>query len=151
MVATPPLTVRVTRRFEAAPERVFDAWLEPETVRAWLTAVQGKATPGELVRVEIDARVGGAFTFIYRNGGEEVSQAGVYLEIDRPRRLAFTWRMPSFDADFGRVVVEIAPREKGCELTLTHEMDPAWADHAEGAESGWTLVLGAMAETVVNG
>ncbi|MDQ2997818.1 MAG: hypothetical protein M3R61_12275 [Chloroflexota bacterium] len=30
--------LRITRRFDAAPERVFDAWLHATMVRRWLFA-----------------------------------------------------------------------------------------------------------------
>ena len=32
------MTVRVTRRFGAAPQRVFDAWLDAKTAGKWLFA-----------------------------------------------------------------------------------------------------------------
>jgi len=33
MAAKPPNSVRITRRFDASPERVFDAWLDPKIAR----------------------------------------------------------------------------------------------------------------------
>ena len=39
---------------------------------------------------------------------------GEYLEIDRPRWLVFTFRMPQFSDSEDRVVVEIAPLAEGC-------------------------------------
>ena len=58
------VTVRVTRRFEAAPERVFDAWLDVEKAKRFLFAT----VKGTMVRAEVDARVGGAFNFTERRG-----------------------------------------------------------------------------------
>ena len=29
----------------------------------------------------------------------------------------------------------------GCTLTLTHEMDPAWASYEEQTRKGWTMIL----------
>jgi uncharacterized protein YndB with AHSA1/START domain len=95
--------VRVTHHFSAAPERVFDAWLDPQTAGKWLFT-----TPtGQMVRVEIDARVGGRFVIIDRRNGEDVEHTGEYLEIDRPRRLVFTFGVPKYSPLFNQVTVEI--------------------------------------------
>jgi uncharacterized protein YndB with AHSA1/START domain len=135
-------TVRVTRQFHASPERVFDAWLDPDRAGKWLFA-----TPtGEMGRVEIDARVGGSFVFVDRRDGEDVEHTGEYLEIDRPRRLVFTWRVPKYSNDSTRVLIDIVPREGGCELTLTHENVPP--DYSTRTEAGWTLILDRLAETL---
>ena len=36
MSAEKPVVVRITRSLEASPERVFDAWLDPEKARKFL-------------------------------------------------------------------------------------------------------------------
>lgn len=146
MTADPPPVARVTRRFGAAPERVFDAWLNPEMIRTWMF---GPALRDEeVVRIANDARVGGSFSFLVRRQGREIDHVGEYLEIDRPRRLVFTWGIVAPQTDMSRVVVEIAPQEAGCELTLTHELHPDWADYVDRTEAGWGKMLGALAETL---
>jgi uncharacterized protein YndB with AHSA1/START domain len=142
MNAEPRVNVRVSRRFEASPERVFDAWLDPKRAGKWLFA-----TPtGRMVRVEIDARVGGAFCFVDRRDGEDVEHTGKYLEIDRPRRLVFTFAVPKYSDESTRVTIDIVAQGTGCELTLTHEGVPTeWAD---SSKSGWAMILDGLATTV---
>jgi uncharacterized protein YndB with AHSA1/START domain len=134
MTAENPGTIIVTRRFDFAIERVFDAWLDPAKACQFLFA-----TPtGKLVRVEIDARVGGAFN-ITRRDGEDVEHLGTYLEIDRPRRLVFTFGVPKFSAQITRVAIDLKPLPTGCELTLTHEgVLPEWLDRSR---EGWGKIL----------
>src|SRR5581483_9097045 len=116
--------VKVIRRFPFPAERVFDAWLDPRLAARWLFATE----TGEMVRAEVDARVGGHFTFTDRRGGEDVEHTGEYLEIDRPRRLVFTFGVPKYAKHFDRVTVEIKPHGEACELHLTHEMQPDWGE-----------------------
>ena len=138
------VTARVTHRFAASAERVFDAWLDPRTVGKWLFA-----TPtGEMVRVEIDPRVGGTFVITERRDGEDVMHTGEYLEIDRPRRLVFSLRVQKYAQDSDRVVVEITPLATGCELTLTYQMAAAHASYVTRTEEGWAGVLAGLANTL---
>jgi len=138
------ITVRVTRRFAASAERVFDAWLDPASARRWLFAPE----TGEMVRYEIDPRVGGAFTFTDRRNGEDVEHTGKYLEIDRPRRLVFTFGVPAWSSEFAEVVVDIHPLPDGCELTLTQEMKPEFAEYRERTQDGWTMILNGLAKEI---
>jgi uncharacterized protein YndB with AHSA1/START domain len=132
----------VTHTFEAPPQRVFDAWLDPKVTGRWLFA-----TPtGKMVRVEIDARVGGRFVFVDRRDGEDFEHTGEYLEIDRPRKLVFTFSVPKFSDISTHVTVEIVPRGTGCELTLTHErVLPEWA---ERSKAGWGKILTTLASVL---
>lgn len=133
--------VRVTHRFAASPERVFDAWLDPEMVRKWMFV----PTPGEMVRVEIDPYVGGSFCFVHRRDGEDVEHLGEYVEIDRPRRLVFTWAVADEEGS-DRVSIEITPLETGCELTLSHELHPDWSEYADRTHNAWSNMIDALSE-----
>jgi len=138
-----PVKVRVTRRFTARAERVFDAWLDPEMINKWMFG------PGvrdeEVVRLTAAPRVGGSFSFVVRRQGNEVDHVGEYIEIVRPRRLVFTWAVREDLPDTSRIIVEIVPSETGCELSLTHELHPNWADYASRTEAAWAKMLDALA------
>lgn len=131
-------TVRVRRRFQAAAELVFDAWLSPQTACKFLFA-----TPtGQMVRTEIDARVGGTFLLVDRRDGVDVEHIGEYLEIDRPRRLAFVFRVPYYSQESSRVTLDFAPLELGCELVLLHE--GVLPEYEASTEAGWKMILDAL-------
>ena len=102
----------------------------------------------EVLHISADARVGGTFSFLVRRQGQEIDHVGTYREIDRPRRLAFTWGVVGESTDESVVTVDIVPRDGGCELTLTHEMDPKWAEYASRTQAGWTKMLDALADVV---
>jgi uncharacterized protein YndB with AHSA1/START domain len=138
--------VRVTRRYEATAERVFDAWLDPQLIGRWMFGPALREE--EVLRIEVDARVGGGFSFLVRRGEHEIDHVGTYRAIERPRRLVFTWGIAGESIDESAVTIEIVPRERGCELTLVHEMDPKWKDYAERTQAGWTKMLDALAKTL---
>jgi uncharacterized protein YndB with AHSA1/START domain len=129
------VTVKVTRRFRVSPERVFDAWLDPNRAREFLFT-----RPGQLVvHAEINAKVGGSFLFVVRREHNEIDHTGTYLEIQRPNRLVFTLCVPTAWSGDNRVQVDIVPLESGCELTVTHEA--VIPHHESRIESGWTFFL----------
>ena len=140
-----PIILEVSRHIDAAPERVFDAWLDPDQVGQWLFA-----TPeGVMEKVKIDPRVGGRFLIVERRAGEAAEHFGEYLEIDRPRRLIFTFAAMR-DSGFTRVTVTIAAEGEGSRLVLVHEMDPVWAEYEDRTREGWTKILDGLAHTLAN-
>jgi uncharacterized protein YndB with AHSA1/START domain len=142
MTADNPGTISITRRFDFPSERVFDAWLVPGKAAKFLFA-----TPtGKMVRVEIDARVGGTFNLTDRRDGEDIEHVGTYLEIDRPRRLAFTFGVPKFSALKARVRIDLKPLPPGCELTLTQE--DTLAEWVERTREGWGKILDGLSATL---
>jgi uncharacterized protein YndB with AHSA1/START domain len=74
MSAQPPVSARVTRRFNASPEDVFDAWLDAGKVRQWFApglAELGLRTMG-LNDAEADRRLaeGNQLSSIDKRRGE---------------------------------------------------------------------------------
>ena len=135
------VTVELSRRIDAAPERVFDAWLDPTSLGRWLFA-----TPdGVMERVEVDPRVGGRFEIDERRGDEVARHWGTYVEIDRPRRLVFDFAT-SFSDEPTRIIVTIVSDGDGSLVTLRH--DGVWADHEERTRRGWTMILDNLARTL---
>jgi uncharacterized protein YndB with AHSA1/START domain len=148
MTRTQTHTLRVTQRFAANAERVYDAFLDPHKAGKFLFA-----TPtGQIVRCDIDARVGGAFTIVDRRNGEDVAHTGTYVELDRPRRIVFTFLVKKYSDEQSTVSIDIRPlpRGRGCELTLTHEIPAAFAAFEERTRSGWTAILDVASELLTD-
>ena len=128
-------TVRVVRVIPAPPERVFDAWLDPEAIRVWMC-------PGDIFEsvAEIDATEGGGYSIVMRSPGLDDRHVGEYQLIDRPRRLRFTWSSASTHHRATLVDLTFAPYGDGaCELTLLHSELPP--DRVEGHAIGWRAHL----------
>lgn len=139
---TEPVILAVRRDFAASPERVFDAWLNPEMARRFLFA-----TPdGEMQAVEIDARVGGVARIVERRPQGDAAHRLKFEVIERPSRLVFLFAAdPAVEGEWTRVTIEIAANATGCTLTLTHEMDPQWAAYEDRTRQGWTMILDGLA------
>jgi uncharacterized protein YndB with AHSA1/START domain len=134
-------TVTVERRIAAPLERVFDAWLDPQSVRHWLFATEG----GVMETVEIDARVGGRFLIVERRGADLAEHHGEYVELERPGRLAFDF-WSSFGDERTRVTVTILPDGDGSLIALTHE--GVWDDYADRTRESWTRILDGLAQAL---
>ncbi|WP_408220358.1 SRPBCC family protein [Paraburkholderia sediminicola] len=115
MSAKPSLTLQ--RRLNAAPAKVFRAWTEAAQLMKWMH-------PGDsdVVRAELEARVDGRFTIVYRKpDGREIEVGGQYLEVVPDARLVFTWAWRSSPEQESLVTVLLRPDGNGTLLTLTHE------------------------------
>ncbi|MEP7209529.1 MAG: SRPBCC family protein, partial [Alphaproteobacteria bacterium] len=83
-----PAAVAV-QTFKAPPERVYDAVLDPAMIARFMFGPLLREE--EILHIRNEPKVGGAFSFKVRRGETEIDHVGKYLELDRPRRIAFTW------------------------------------------------------------
>jgi len=135
-------TVRVTRRLSALPDDVFLAWIDPEKVRRWFGGLDGLITRSP----EIDPRPGGQFR-IGIDGPESrlIYAVGTFLEVDRPRRLRFTWAWEGLPMETGHSLVTIDFFAMGVatDLVITHERNPS-EEVASFHQFGWTMSVDRM-------
>lgn len=131
--------LRLERTFAASPEEVFDAWTNPVVLERWWAARPTWTSPG----CEVDLRVGGRYTLRMRDdeSGEVYVVAGEYREVDRPRRLVYTWCWEGTDGlrpgEVSIVSVEFRADGAGTTVVLEHSelaSEESRARHAAGWE-----------------
>ena len=130
--------LRIERLFDAPPEIVFDAFLDRRAQfgGAW----------GATIESDLDLRVGGRWTVVYRwRGAEPDLETSVFSEIDPPRRLVY--RQSIFSGEWGRsiestVSVTLEERDGRTLFTMVQtgfesaEVRDAFKDHAPGVLDG---------------
>ena len=150
-MSSPAVVVRVSHRYAASAERLFDAWITPAQASRFLF----RTRTGNVMQCEIQPEVGGGFTVIDRRPAAEgdesvfdVVHMGKYLEIDRPRRLVFEFSVLTFGNESPtRVTVEVNPLgPQASELVLTHDLGAS--EHArlmeETTRKGWLNMLASI-------
>lgn len=74
------------RAIRAKPEKIFNAWTEPELLKQWFAPL-----PWTVSKVETDVCVGGTNLIVMRSPeGQEFPGYGVYLEVIKNQRLVFS-------------------------------------------------------------
>ena len=130
------LTVNVTKIIHAPIEKVFDAWLNPETLSQFILPMPGMPQP----QTETDAREGGNFTIIMQVGDDKIPHTGKYIEISRPNKLVFTWESP-FSTEGSTVTLKFSDiGENKTSIDLTHIKFPD-EESRGNHEDGWGNIL----------
>jgi uncharacterized protein YndB with AHSA1/START domain len=132
---------RVQRVMPAAPEVVFDEWLDPESLADWMCP-----RPARCVAIDIEPHVGGKVRFDVENSGSLVLIIGHFLAIDRPHLLRFTWSHSGWQDPTTVSIVNVAFEPIGDDQTLMsieHSLLPheALDDH----QRGWALTADQLA------
>jgi len=130
-------SLRLARLVKTDPETAFSAWTEPRHLMRW-----GAPEGLTVADAQVDLRVGGRYRIRMEGPeGQVYTAVGEYREIDRPRRLVYTWRWEE-DARGAEtlVTVEFHRRGDATEVVLTHDRFPSAEDRANH-EQGWTSCL----------
>ena len=131
------LVVRRELEIAARPETVWEFLVDPAKAVRWMG-----------LDVTLDPRPGGEFRMLVIPGH---SASGEYVEVDRPRRLVFTWGWDDADANDPNAVppgsstieIELEPSGDGTLLRFTHRDLPSAAS-ADSHGHGWDHYLGRL-------
>lgn len=128
-------SLRIVRRYAAAPSKVFEAWTRPEVMHRWLAPVAEMSTDAV-----VDLRVGGRYriSMTAPDGTRNVAVGGYEL-IEPGKKLVFTWSWEGnpAQAEDTLVTVEFAAAGTGTEMTLTHERFTG-AEQRDKHTQGWS-------------
>lgn len=133
-----PTTLVLRRTLNASVERVFDAWLDPQALRAFMGGEKHR-----VVDVTVDPRVGGRYRITNDTDQGAMIVGGVYREIDRPNRIAMTWTWEEdTKEEEHETLLTLDFRAIGAktELVLTHE-NLRSEQSRDGHAEGWTDIF----------
>jgi uncharacterized protein YndB with AHSA1/START domain len=139
-------TVQIRRRVRAPAEQIFDLWTRPDLIVRWMSPFPGAVD----CKASCDLRPGGAFSLVMSSAEASREVSGTYVQIDRPRKLVFTWIGPLTNNVNTLVTVELIPRGDETDLVLTHERLPTPAI-LDGHTRGWGNILDHLADAVSKG
>jgi uncharacterized protein YndB with AHSA1/START domain len=135
--------LRTVRRFGAPPDVVFSAFTNPESMKIW---------GDENTSFDINLSVGGRWTIVRKEGETTYTATGVYLEIEQPHRLRYTYAMPQFSPNSDTIPIEITPEETGCVVTfvqagedIANELRELAPGSTSASEAGWQQGFDLMA------
>lgn len=140
MIGCNTIRLNVAHTFNASPCAVFDAWLNPDIAKRFLFA----SDEGRVIRAEIDPRIGGHFLVVDRRPTGDAVHYGVFLELRRPKRMAFCFSVAEHDHNADRIEIDIEPVGDATRLTLSHEMCAEWAHNEEQTRQGWVHVMNGL-------
>ena len=123
----------VERHVPAPPDVVYDAWLDPASLRVWICP-----EPGVVGEIQCDVRAGGEYRIVMLFDTGAVEHRGTYRELDRPHRIRFTWASEQTGIRDSTVTVSFAPRDNGTWMTIRHERLPDQA--IPGHRGCWTSI-----------
>jgi uncharacterized protein YndB with AHSA1/START domain len=136
---SPDSNVVMSEIFITAPrERIFEALTDAKQAAQWW----GQNDRYHFSEFNLDARVGGKWS----SSGSSLNMGafkieGEILELDPPRRLAYTW-LSSWMPRNTKVLWELEGKDGGTLVKLTHSGFAGDAEQANNHSTGWNSVLG---------
>lgn len=137
------LDLSITKTIPAPAKDVFEAWLDPKALAAFIRPAPNMEAP----KVEVDAREGGTFSIVMKAGDQELPHSGEYKTIDPHRTIAFTW-VSSYTIPDSLVTLTFeAVDDKTTKLTLRHEGFPN-EESRNNHQGGWGTICDLLAKQV---
>ena len=127
---------KITRIFDAPPDRVWREWTEPEAFADWFG---GPDFEVPIDSVSMDVRVGGAWsaTMLGGPGRGEIHWHGSFKEVDPPRRLVVTMSDQPGNERFELIIVELIDLGDGRTEMRFEQRGDMTPEHYERTKSGW--------------
>ncbi len=127
-----PTTVTIEIRLKASVEKVWKAWTDPAEIIRWFGSDPG----GKGVSAALDVRLGGSFEVSFHDSdltGHTCS--GTYQEVQKFRKLTFTWHWKSEPGVESLVSVALSAEGDTTLMKFTHSRLGEGSGH--NYQAGW--------------
>jgi uncharacterized protein YndB with AHSA1/START domain len=129
--------ITITRIFDAARERVWREWTEPEAFADWFGGPDGEVP---LSTVSMDVKAGGSWRLTMFAGPErrEIQWKGEFREVVEPERLVFTVSDQPGEDPYELVTVVLNDLGDGRTEMFFEQRGRLPAEVYERAKEGWS-------------
>jgi uncharacterized protein YndB with AHSA1/START domain len=136
------------------PEFIYVTYIETTPEKLWLALTDGDFTARYWfgARLRSDWKVGSSFEMVRSDG--TVSDAGKVVEVDPPRKLAYTFINLSdkYKNEFPALATfELEQYGKLVKLTLTHQGFAEGSQFYSGISKGWPAILSSLKSLLETG
>jgi uncharacterized protein YndB with AHSA1/START domain len=135
--------ITITRIFDAARERVWKEWTEPERFADWFG---GSESEVPLSTVSMDVRPGGSWRLTMFAERGEIHWKGEFREVVEPERLVFTVSDQPGEEAYELVTVVLTDLGDGRTEMLFQQRGALPAEVYERAGQGWSSFFDRIAE-----
>ena len=128
--------VTVRRVLPAPPDIVYDEWLDPVGMLGWMCP-----RPARAVKISLEPSVGRPLRIDIEDGGSSLYVTGTFVELDRPRRLRFTWSCSAWADPSAQSLVTVTLEARGADetmMTIEHEQLPP--EQVDSHRHGWGTI-----------
>lgn len=133
---TNEIQLTISRKINASQKALFNAWIEPETLKQFMFPMPGTS----ITRAEVDARLGGKYHLVMSVGESDIPIHGEYKTFDKYQELSFTWLSPHVGKQ-SLVTLKFMPiSENETELTLHHQGFDT-EEEKKNHDGGWNEIL----------
>ena len=128
--------VTIRRVLPAPPDVVYDEWLDPVGMLEWMCP-----RPARAVKISLEPSVGRPLRIDIEDSGSSLYVTGTFVELDRPRRLRFTWSCSAWADQSAQSLVTVTLEARGADetmMTIEHEQLPP--EEVDNHERGWGTI-----------
>jgi uncharacterized protein YndB with AHSA1/START domain len=142
MTADRAVTIR--RVLPAPPDIVYDEWLDPVGMLDWMCP-----RPARAVKILLEPAVGGSLRIDIEDSGSSLYVTGIFVELDRPRRLRFTWSCSAWADPMVQSLVTVTLEGYGTDetlMTIEHEQLPP--EQTGSHRRGWGTIAAQLGDAI---
>lgn len=135
------VTLVVRRMIRATPERLFEAWTQPNQLKQWWGPESVTC-----IAAEVNLHVGGRYRIANQfPDGSVIWIVGEFQVIEPPHSLTYTWQIEGSSASSELVNVRFEPHNGATEVIVTHSRIPDRITR-DRHEQGWLGCLNGLVE-----